>query len=321
MRCTSPRTVGFQPDGKTICWSKKSFSKEYATFQLPCGKCLECRLDYARQWAVRAVHEAQMYPKNCFITLTYSDDKLKSPKLIYEDFQLFMKRLRKLQNDPMGVFVTGEYGDKTRRPHWHAIIFNWAPSDQIPKYKNERGDQVYSSETLTKIWGNGIAELGSVTFHSAGYVARYAAKKIIHSPNGKIAEADHHEWQPISRKSNKHAIGKRWLEQYWPDVFHHGAIILPDGSSCSIPRYYEKWLKKIHPEEWRRYVTEIKVSKSEAAIKKARAEELADRRANDHRRLLTAQDGIFRGTEISRAEIRRSIINSKFKTLQENLKL
>ncbi len=95
MRCLSPRTVGFLHDGVTISWSPKYYSKEYATFQLPCSKCIECRLEYARQWAVRCVHEAKMHPENSFITLTYSDEHLTSEKLQYIDFQLFAKRLRK----------------------------------------------------------------------------------------------------------------------------------------------------------------------------------------------------------------------------------
>ena len=73
MRCSFPRKVGFLPDGKTITFSYKESSLEFAHFQLPCGKCLACRLERARQWAVRGFHEAQMHPHSSFITLTYAD--------------------------------------------------------------------------------------------------------------------------------------------------------------------------------------------------------------------------------------------------------
>ena len=69
--------------------------------QIPCGQCVGCRLERSRQWAVRCMHEAKMHERNCFITLTYSDaalasdDKYRDRGLHYEDFQLFMKRLRK----------------------------------------------------------------------------------------------------------------------------------------------------------------------------------------------------------------------------------
>lgn len=299
------------PDGTTISWSHKTYSKEFATFQLPCGKCLECRLEYARQWAVRCVHEAKMHPENSFITLTYDDQHLESPKLIYSDFQKFMKRLRRaFPNQQIGCFVTGEYGDEKKRPHWHAILFNWRPRDCKPKYKNDRDDQVYSSETLHKLWEKGIAELGSVTFESAGYCARYAAKKLVH---GKDSD---HEFHPISKKSNKHAIGKKWLEANWRDVFTHGYIILPDGKQCSIPRYYEKWLKENEPSAWTRYVTQTKNQKMQTASEKAEAEQQEYLSQNDKRK------DIKRLTPMTtKREARIKILDEKFKQLQRNLKL
>ena len=32
---------------------------------LPCGKCIGCKLEYSRQWAVRCTHEAQMHDRWC----------------------------------------------------------------------------------------------------------------------------------------------------------------------------------------------------------------------------------------------------------------
>jgi len=311
MQCPFPRTVGFQADGKTLAWSPKQHSKQFATFQLPCGQCLACRLDYARQWAIRCVHESKMHERNSFVTLTYSDENLKSPKLIYSDFQKFMKKLRKLQNDPIGVFVTGEYGEKTKRPHWHAIIFNWEPNDRLYSHSNLRGDKCYTSETLTKTWGHGRAEMGSVTFESAGYCARYAAKKLVHGRD------EAHEFHPISKKSSKHAIGKKFLERYWPDVFNHGHIVLDDGNTCSIPRYYEKWFKENHPEEYLKYVFNVKVQKSEHAISRAIKENNHQAQTN-HKRNST---GIYRGPQTTPAYAKTVILKSKFKLLQDSLKL
>jgi len=261
MRCTSPRSVGFKSDGKTLAWSPKNYCKEYATFQLPCGKCIECRLDYARQWAVRCVHEAQMHPDNCFITLTYNDEHLNSKKLVYEDFQKFMKRLRKLTNNEVGMFVTGEYGTINKRPHWHAIIFNWSPKDGTPWNLNPRGDTLYRSKTLEKLWPHGFSSYGEVTFESAGYVARYSAKSLAHEEDERAG------YKAISKKSQKNAIGKRWLESHYSDIFNYGTLIINGRPLGSIPRYYEKWLQKNKPDEWHRYVTKIKVDKALAALK------------------------------------------------------
>lgn len=300
MRCTSPRTVGFLADGKTLCWSPKNYSKEYAPFQIPCGKCIACRLETARQTAVRCVHEASLYEKNSFITLTYSDENLKSNKLVYKDFQNFVKKLRshiwdeklkelfpnantreyrrqlfkestkQFQNDikekiRISIFATGEYGDKNKRPHWHAIIFNWRPSDEKRKYTNSRGDNVYSSDILDQIWSHGFTEIGAVSLHSAGYCARYAAKKLVHGKDGT------HDFNPINRRSCKNAIGKGFIEKYWQDIFRHGNLLINTDKGkkqCGIPRYYEKWLKKNHPEHWQRYVTQVKQKIINDAVEK-----------------------------------------------------
>ena len=306
MRCLHPRTVGFEADGKTISWSQKNYSKQYATFQLPCGKCIECRLEYARTWAVRCVHEAKMYQDNCFVTLTYSDENLKSPKLQYEDFQKFMKRLRKSTTATIGMFVTGEYGEKTKRPHWHAIIFNWSPKDAKPTYKNDNGDQLYDSEQLTRLWGKGRTDLGSVTFKSAGYVARYAAKKLIHGQDSD------HIYHPISKKSSKQAIGKKFLETYYKDIFNYGECIIEE-QKISIPRYYIKWLEKNHPDDWIRYVTETKLK--------------SQRYARDKQEKITEQyfetdekRALGRGRLITPQQVQIKITEERFKRLNQYLK-
>lgn len=308
MRCTSPRTVGFKHDGKTLSWSPKTINKEHPTFQLPCGKCISCRLEYARQWAIRCIHEAQMHPENSFITLTYNNENCPE-RLNYKDFQLFIKKLRRThENKKISYFVTGEYGDNKKRPHWHVIFFNFRPTDLSYKYSNFRGDKIYDSPSLTKLWGNGFTEIGDVTFDSAGYCARYAAKKLIH---GKDTQ---HEFQPISKKSSKHAIGKKWLEKFWPDVFNQGHIVLPNGQTCGIPRYYEKWLKENQPQAWEEYVTRTKLEKTQftEALAAIEAKNYIDE---------VQKRGPFKGLKRTRNQIRAQIQKEKFNQLQKNLKL
>lgn len=340
MRCLYPRTVSFKSDG-TIAWSRKSADPEFVPFKLPCNKCIECRLEYARQWAVRCVHEARVHDDNVFITLTYSDEKLSSPKLDYSHFQNFMKRLRELRFQELldslfpdsdrdsqrvlwrglpkdrrkelygtieiGFFVTGEYGDRFKRPHWHAILFNWSPRDLVFKYTSDRGDRVFSSVTLDELWSNGITEVGSVTFESAGYCARYAAKKLVHGQDGT------HDYVPISKKSSRHAIGKRFLERFWKDIFSYGEVVLSGGAKCSIPRYYEKWLLKHRPDDWYIYIMNVKVPKMAGFEKKALADLKLYEDINNSRAL-------GRGALISKAEVRSKLITERFKVLQSYLK-
>ena len=151
--------------------------------------------------------------------------------------------------------------------------------------------------------------LGQVTFESAGYCARYAAKKLVHGND------QDHEYQPISKKSSKHAIGKRWLEKHWQDVFNHGYIINADGVKSGIPRYYEKWLKKEYPSHWRRYRTKTKEELLQKLI--LTEEEIkSDEFQINWERL--SQGKPF---QISRNETRNQILKKKFDELQQLLKL
>ena len=337
MRCLNPRTVGFKDDGRTIEWSPKRYNKEYATFQLPCSKCIECRLEQARDSAVRCVHEAKMYENNSFITLTYSEEQLKSPKLQYEHFQTFIKDLRdqillktlkkialtreeylarpkperELIYKPIEIafFATGEYGEITKRPHWHSIIFNWQPNDLQFKYTSDLGHKVFTSQVLTDLWGRGNAELGSVTFESAGYVARYSAKKLVH---GKDQD---HDFHPIHKRSTKHAIGKKFLESYWQDLFNSGSVSLEGGTTCSIPRYYTKWLLKNHPEAFAKYITGIRNDASVKAAQKAERLCYETNKINEIR--LDNGKSTF---QISRNAVKSEISKQKFKRLQQHLK-
>lgn len=46
-----------------------------------------------------------------------------------DHFQKFMKRLRRDLDTPIKYFSCGEYGDKSFRPHYHAIILG-VPNDK-----------------------------------------------------------------------------------------------------------------------------------------------------------------------------------------------
>lgn len=261
--CTSPRSASYNLDG-SINFSKKKHNRQMVPFQLPCGKCVECLLERAREWAVRCTHEASLHAANSFITLTYAPDKMPPEgKLRYLDFQLFMKRLREHASKPLTFFMCGEYGEITQRPHYHACIFGYDFEDKIPIAANHQGDQRWNSEKLTEIWGHGHTEIGTVTPQSAGYVARYVLKK-------QNPEAP----QGFQKMSTKCAIGKRFVEKWYSDIFSsaEGSVILTDGTKCKVPRYYEKWLKVNKPDLWERYVTITKPKNTERLQKKAENE-------------------------------------------------
>lgn len=72
---------------------------DYEEIQIKCRKCDECRLCYAKEWALKGLCEFNYFNQcGCFITLTYDNEHLPSFDLAdcAKDFQDFMKRLRKM---------------------------------------------------------------------------------------------------------------------------------------------------------------------------------------------------------------------------------
>lgn len=236
-----------------------------------CGQCIGCRLERSRQWAIRCVHESQLYEQNCFITLTYdeehlpwaiSDDETYNPTLQLEDFQNFMKRLRKSTDKKIKFFHAGEYGEKLGRPHYHAIIFNYDVSDR-ELYTIRNGVRLYTSKQLQKLWPFGFSSVGDVTFESVAYVARYILKK----QTGPESEAHYRGRRPeYTTMSRREGIGSKWLEKYKNDVFQQGmdARVVLGGKILNVPKFYEEKLKHIDFEHY----DEIKLEKSKNSVEK-----------------------------------------------------
>lgn len=220
---------------------------------LPCSKCYGCRNDKAREWALRCSHEAQLHDQNSFLTLTYeTEPKTKSgtPTLRPRDFTLFMKKLRKKRQQRISFFQAGEYGS-LGRPHHHCLVFNCGFTDMY-LWRKEGNHNLYRSEELEKLWKQGHAEIGSVTFESAGYVAGYTMK------DPKDAENTRQHCEETNRittrvpeyrtMSKRPAIGKRWITKYIKDVYPTDEVITKNGNKLRPPRYYDQQLEITNPE-------------------------------------------------------------------------
>lgn len=218
---------------------------------LSCGQCIGCRLEKSRQWAVRCVHEASLYDHNCYLTLTFDDYHLPDHhSLDHRIFQLFMKRLRKHYPDKtIRYYMAGEYGADLGRPHYHACLFNHDFVDKILHSKNN-GNPLYISPTLDKIWQQGFASIGSLTFNSAAYVARYIMKK----QTGENAGQHYGNKKPeYNKMSNRPGIGQNWLKKYKSDVYPEGTLII-NANKARPPRYYDQQFKKTNPRAYARMI-------------------------------------------------------------------
>ena len=165
-------------DGSVKFVSKNKRGVE-STLELPCGQCRGCRLERSRQWAMRCLHESSLHDQNSFITLTYDDAHLpEGGTLVYSDFQKFLKRLRKRVGVPIRFYMGAEYGEKFKRPHYHACIFGFDFPDRIYFKKTSSGEKIYTSKILESLWPYGHSSVGNVTFESAAYIARYCVQKV-----------------------------------------------------------------------------------------------------------------------------------------------
>lgn len=235
--------------------------------EVPCGQCIGCRLEKSRQWAMRCVHEAQMHDDNCFITLTYDDENLPElGTLVKKDFQDFMKRLRrkvciysidengdKYCENPISYYMCGEYGEKNKRPHYHACLFGFDFTDR--SLHSVRGDiKVYTSDLLNDRWGLGYATVGELTFESAAYTARYCTKKVtgqradLHYLDfdintGELYAARLPEYNDMSRGR---PIGRGWRDRFRSDL--EKDFITLRGVKMKPPKYYDRCLEREDPE-------------------------------------------------------------------------
>lgn len=233
-----------------------------------CGQCVGCRLERSRVWAVRCMDESSLYSANVFITLTYDNEHLPPDNgLHYRDFQLFMKRLRNKYGDGIRFYMCGEYGELRGRPHFHALLFNfdfpdkykWCMRKKLPSFRSPtldglpRGAVDRSLVDPTCLWPNGHAEIGSCTFESAAYIARYIMKKQL----GKDAAATYewpdpvtgeiHDRRPeFTNMSRRPGIGKEWIEKFVHDVYPHDFKIV-NGRKTKPPRYYDKHFEALDP--------------------------------------------------------------------------
>lgn len=238
----------------------------------PCGKCASCKRAYYRTWAIRCMHESMLYPISSFVTLTYDNDHVPTlpvndyvlankvdPKkfvgfshkdsvqvLNMDDVSSFMKRLRYyLDKDDYKVrfYAVGEYGKKNKRPHYHAILFGYFPSDIV--LVGYSGDKVkrpiYRSPFLESVWKKGHVYVGNVTYESCAYVARYVNKKVENSDS---------PFKEDSRMSRNPGIGHDYFLMYYKDWYSYDNLKIRIQGKIQerpIPRYYDKLYSNIDP--------------------------------------------------------------------------
>jgi len=225
---------------------------------IPCQQCAGCRLDKSKEWAVRILYEAKQHETSTFITLTYDDNhvpnSLSGPRITTFikdlrsrlDYRVKKGHLKKGLNK-IKFFAIGEYGEKKKRPHYHAILFGGPFACDDPSSTSEEpsrsGGAQWSHSDISAVWPEGRHRISEVTFESAAYVARYSLKKI----TGASASAHYGTRAPEFLRLSK-GVGKTWFDNWHEDTYPQGTVILSGRPEITAPKYYDRLLEKADPE-------------------------------------------------------------------------
>lgn len=310
--------------------------------EVGCGKCEICRVDKSKEWMTKGYCESKMWKNSTFLTFTYDNYNLPMDrKLRRSDIQKFWKDLRyhlykhtkkaqkvdlteeqenleeiysneledmfgnnsrRKNRKPIRYINCGEYGPKTKRPHYHAVIWNFKPTDLRRFSRDRRGYWLYTSAKINKIWGKGFVIIGDATTESVAYVARYCTKKYARSEE---------EQEKMKRKKQIEFIGASSLGFigyfYWikfKDMIKRNKGILMKNKGITflakIPKAMQKlwknenedefelydWEKnEIGKENWQKILAKTDLSESEyieqTYRKKKRQYEMLKREAGD----------------------------------------
>jgi hypothetical protein len=229
---------GLYPDViSTSC--SNSIKIEDLDFRVPCGKCLQCLKKRRSDWTLRLEHEYLDSDSAYFITLTYNDiylprTKQGYPTLEKKHVQDYIKRLRnshvayvvrelghkkcevKNVSKPIRYFAVGEYGSKTRRPHYHILLFNM---------------DIANTDPIGTKWKFGHVDCGTVTGSSINYTTKYMFKQWFKKDK---------RVRPFTLMSKKPIIGQNYLDKYGKYHIINGELTTRDmnGRSRRLPKAY-----------------------------------------------------------------------------------
>lgn len=203
------------------------------TIPVPCGKCPPCITRRVSGWSFRLMQEDKISIESYFITLTYDTANVPITRSGYmeiskRDVQLFFKRLRKSHDSksenyrPIRYYAVGEYGGRTNRPHYHAIIFN------------------AKLELIQPAWNMGDVHYGTVSGASVGYTLKYMSKE------HRIPMHKNDDRQPefalMSKGLGENYLTPQMIRWHHADLRERMYCTLDDGKKVSMPRYYKNKL-------------------------------------------------------------------------------
>lgn len=267
---------------------------------VPCSQCLSCRIARSKEWALRIMLEASLYPHNYFVTLTYNEESVPRGNFLYSDgrleenqtnlrksdVQAFLKRLlercrQKYNHVGIRRFVCGEYGSLTDRAHYHMILFNMPDlSSELTFYRQRDGIKLYTSSSIDAAWRSkngtslGIHTVGEVNYMSAAYCARYCVKKLT-EPTKVTRELSERivDYEDIGIRqpefimpSRAPGIARPFYDQHRDEIYEFDKLVFKIRENSSVMQKPPKYFDYLYDLEEPENMDEIKLSRKEAAL-------------------------------------------------------
>lgn len=282
---------------------------------VPCGYCLNCRVDKRNEWSDRCKYEYQQKLTASFVTLTYNDiwirdtscvktslydDKLVS-SLNYKHVQGFIARLRKfvkyhkefhgvLCNPDFSYVYVGEYGENGSvfdRCHFHVLFFGL--------------DFAFMRKFFANEWKFGYIEVLPVLDGGIDYVLKYLDKEV----KGDQAK-EKYDRHGISRpkRCSSVSFGTGLYRRDRQDIIDNGFTYQSGKVRRPMPSYY---VKKFYTNQteftdddvyWKRKLSDIRLRD------KAHAHRLTDFSAKSLRAFQKRQSAI------KERKLRQMILNT-----------
>lgn len=229
-----------------FCIRKKTFvggtsqdgTHHQSTVAVACGKCPACYARRVSQWSFRLMQQEKVSSSAHFITLTYETAHVHiTPNgfltLDKRDTQLFFKKLRKHPANtgrPIKYFLVGEYGGKTRRPHYHVLVFNAC------------------IESFQSAWDKGSVHYGTVSGASIGYCLKYMSKpwRPMHKNDDRVPQ-----FALMSKGLGANYLTPAMRNWHLKDAHNRMYCNTSDNKKIAMPRYYKQ---KIYNEDLRKAV-------------------------------------------------------------------
>lgn len=267
--CTSPLYVK----------NHSVYYKEYGQpkgYNVPCGRCLECRSLGQSEWQQRLSYEIKdLYARGgvaVFLTFTFNEEHL--PYFVFNGVKqscfdrkgvlTFLNRLkiriyRKFGKGSYKYFFTSEYGKNTKRPHYHALFFLengvdivafcetcrelWSDNGYMfPKYDKRKNSYVGNNGEPSQVTIKSLAG-------GAKYVSKYITKDLSFYDLPIVKEFSSSEnfdknclpkhWQSncLGYSLVKQVYNERYDESFIVNALYQGVVNPLTGKLAPLPRY------------------------------------------------------------------------------------